>query len=71
MQAVTVVDQGSTFFWPELILSLRKFGLNPDDWTLKNINGSFIEIQHIDDPEFQMKGQIQNLDWSWLEFTSI
>lgn len=59
----------------ELLADLKRFGLNPHDWTFRPANNAHYQIQHRQDPEFKFSGKIgrrrQKLEWQQLELQSL
>lgn len=57
----------------QLQRSLRQFGLNPRDWTvrlLRNRSNAAL-IRHRQDPDLKIHGSLANGQWSQLEFLGI
>ncbi len=56
-----------------LTSSLKQFGLNPNDWTIKMIPSfpSTAEIRHRRDPDLSFKGQLFNGQWHQLELFTV
>ena len=57
----------------ELISSLKQFGLNPKDWTIKVIPTlpNTVEIRHRRDPDLRFKGDLVDGQWRQLELFTV
>lgn len=59
----------------ELLTDLKRYGLNPRDWTFRPSKSAGFDIQHRQDPEFQLRGiagrRRQRMEWKTLELKSL
>ena len=52
----------------QLYNELLLFGLNPNEWVIEPSQNQTLELYNIEDPDFRMKGAVQNASWEkiWL-----
>jgi len=50
---------------------LRRFGLNPRDWQVRETTNGVLMIQHLHEPELTLQGQAytQGHTWDWQEIS--